>query len=170
LGRASEEQVGRASDVISRQVRHMTSLVDDLLDVSRVTRGLIQLERKPIGVGAIVASAVEQARPLVEAREHVLLIEHEAGGATVVGDANRLVQVIVNLLNNAAGASRCRPGAAGRPSRLPSAITASASMPGCYPMCSTCSPRPSARRTAPRAASGSGSPWSATSSPCMAAR
>jgi PAS domain S-box-containing protein len=102
LGRASEERVGRASDVISRQVRHMTSLVDDLLDVSRVTRGLIQLERKPIGVGAIVASAVEQARPLVEAREHVLLIEHEAGGATVVGDANRLVQVIVNLLNNAA--------------------------------------------------------------------
>jgi PAS domain S-box-containing protein len=102
FGRASEERVSRASDVISRQVRHLTSLVDDLLDVSRVTRGLIQLERKPIGVGAIVASAVEQARPLIEAREHVLAIDDEAGGATVIGDANRLVQVIVNLLNNAA--------------------------------------------------------------------
>jgi PAS domain S-box-containing protein len=105
FGRASEERVGRASEVISRQVRHMTSLVDDLLDVSRVTRGLIQLERKPVGVGAIVASAVEQARPLIEAREHVLVMEppsgQMSGQETVVGDANRLVQVIVNLLNNA---------------------------------------------------------------------
>jgi PAS domain S-box-containing protein len=102
FGRASEERVGRASEVISRQVRHMTSLVDDLLDVSRVTRGLIQLERVPIDIGAIVASAVEQARPLIEAREHLLAIGEEARGATVIGDANRLVQVIVNLLNNAA--------------------------------------------------------------------
>jgi signal transduction histidine kinase len=80
----------------------MTSLVDDLLDVSRVTRGLIQLERVPIDIGAVVASAVEQARPLIEAREHLLAIGEEARGATVIGDANRLVQVIVNLLNNAA--------------------------------------------------------------------
>jgi signal transduction histidine kinase len=110
FGRASEERVGRASEVISRQVRHMTSLVDDLLDVSRVTRGLIQLERAPIDVGVIVASAVEQARPLIEAREHVLAMEQGTArevdqvnrGVTVVGDANRLVQVVVNLLNNAA--------------------------------------------------------------------
>jgi signal transduction histidine kinase len=80
----------------------MSSLVDDLLDVSRVTRGLIQLERERVEVGAIVASAVEQARPMVEARGHALSIEHRHGGACVTGDANRLVQVIVNLLNNAA--------------------------------------------------------------------
>jgi len=101
FGRADEARVARASEVIGRQVRHMTSLVDDLLDVSRVTRGLIELEHARVDIGAIVASAVEQARPLVEAREHVLAVEQEAGGAAVIGDANRLVQVIVNLLNNA---------------------------------------------------------------------
>jgi PAS domain S-box-containing protein len=101
FGHAGEARVARASEVIGRQVRHMTSLVDDLLDVSRVTRGLIHLEHARVEVGAIVASAVEQARPLVEARSHVLAVEQEAGGATVVGDANRLVQVLVNLLNNA---------------------------------------------------------------------
>jgi PAS domain S-box-containing protein len=102
FGRADEARVARASEVIGRQVRHMSSLVDDLLDVSRVTRGLIQLERVRVEVGAIVASAVEQARPLLEAREHVFEIEQEPGGAAVIGDANRLVQVLVNLLNNAA--------------------------------------------------------------------
>ena len=102
LGRADEARVARASEVIGRQVRHMTSLVDDLLDVSRVTRGLIQLERAPVAVAAIVANAVEQARPQVEARGHVLVIEAEAESVVVAGDANRLVQVLVNLLNNAA--------------------------------------------------------------------
>jgi PAS domain S-box-containing protein len=102
FGRADEERVTRASEVIGRQVRHMSSLVDDLLDVSRVTRGLIQLERERVDVAAIVASAVEQARPLLEAREHVLAIDQEFVGAAVTGDANRLVQVLVNLLNNAA--------------------------------------------------------------------
>jgi signal transduction histidine kinase len=102
FGRADEERVARASEVIGRQVRHMSSLVDDLLDVSRVTRGLIQLERVAVEVGAIVASAVEQARPQIEAREHVLAIEQRLDGAAVIGDPNRLVQVLVNLLNNAA--------------------------------------------------------------------
>jgi signal transduction histidine kinase len=102
FGRASEERVARASEVISRQVRHMTSLVDDLLDVSRVTRGLIHLERERVEVAAIVASAVEQARPMIEAREHMLEIGQAPAGVGVTGDANRLVQVIVNLLTNAA--------------------------------------------------------------------
>jgi PAS domain S-box-containing protein len=102
FGRADEGRVARASEVIGRQVRHMSSLVDDLLDVSRVTRGLIHLERVRVEVGAIVASAVEQARPLLEAREHVLEIDQAPEGAAVTGDANRLVQVLVNLLNNAA--------------------------------------------------------------------
>ena len=102
FGRADEARVARASEVIGRQVRHMTALVDDLLDVSRVTRGLIQLERARVGVGAILASAVEQARPLFEAREQVLDIEPAAGDPAVTGDAKRLVQVLVNLLNNAA--------------------------------------------------------------------
>jgi PAS domain S-box-containing protein len=102
IGTASEERVRRSSEVISRQVKHMTSLVDDLLDISRVTRGLIQLERVPVDVGAILRSAVEQSRPLIEAREHALVITQDPTGAQVLGDPNRLVQVLANLLNNAA--------------------------------------------------------------------
>jgi PAS domain S-box-containing protein len=101
-GAAGEERVRRASEVIARQVRHMTSLVDDLLDVSRVTRGLILLERAEVEVMAIVANAVEQARPLMAAREHAFAVEGDLGGTRTVGDQHRLVQVIVNLLNNAA--------------------------------------------------------------------
>ena len=102
FGTANEERVRRASEVISRQVRHMTSLVDDLLDVSRVTRGLVQLDTSVLDPMTIVANAVEQSRPMIEARGHALAVEGEAGGARILGDAHRLVQVLVNLLNNAA--------------------------------------------------------------------
>jgi len=102
FGTANEERVRRASDVISRQVRHLTSLVDDLLDVSRVTRGLIELHQAPVDVQAVVAGAVEQARPLIEARGHAFAVDAPGGTIRVMGDANRLVQVVVNLLNNAA--------------------------------------------------------------------
>jgi signal transduction histidine kinase len=102
IGIASEERVRRSSEVISRQVKHMTSLVDDLLDISRVTRGLIQLENVVVDVKATIRSAVEQSRPLIEARGHFLAIEQDPEGASVMGDPNRLVQVVANLLNNAA--------------------------------------------------------------------
>jgi PAS domain S-box-containing protein len=102
IGIASEERVRRSSEVISRQVKHMTSLVDDLLDISRVTRGLIQLEHVVVDIGATIRSAVEQSRPLIEARGHFLSIEQDPEGASVMGDPNRLVQVVANLLNNAA--------------------------------------------------------------------
>jgi len=102
LGTAGEERIRRSSEVIGRQVRHLTSLIDDLLDVSRVTRGLIELDRSLLDPMALIASAVEQAQPLMTARAHTLAIEGSAGGAQVLGDANRLVQVFANLLNNAA--------------------------------------------------------------------
>lgn len=102
IGTASEERVRKASDVIGRQVRHLTALVDDLLDVSRVTRGLIQLQDVEVDIASVVAAAVEQSRPLIEARRHTLAIEGHADGAHVSGDPKRLVQVLVNLLNNAA--------------------------------------------------------------------
>lgn len=102
LGTASEERIRRSSDVIGRQIRHLTSLVDDLLDVSRVTRGQIDLDRTLLDPMTIIASAVEQSHPLVAARSHVLQIEGNAGAAQVWGDPNRLVQVFTNLLNNAA--------------------------------------------------------------------
>ncbi|MCC2971501.1 ATP-binding protein [Massilia sp. IC2-476] len=101
---ANPERIRASSEVITRQVRHMTSLVNDLLDVSRVTRGLIKLDRTLVGIESVVASAVEQSRPLVAARGHALSLEvaPELAGAQVEGDATRLVQVITNLLNNAA--------------------------------------------------------------------
>ena len=102
IGIASEDRVRRSSEVISRQVRHMTSLVDDLLDISRVTRGLIQLEHVVVDIGATIRSAVEQSRPLIEAREHALVVAPVPSDARVMGDPNRLVQVLANLLNNAA--------------------------------------------------------------------
>jgi PAS domain S-box-containing protein len=102
IGIADEARVRRSSEVISRQVKHMTSLVDDLLDISRVTRGLIQLEHVAVDIDATIRSAVEQSRPLIEARDHTLVIDQAPGGARVMGDPNRLVQVVANLLNNAA--------------------------------------------------------------------
>jgi PAS domain S-box-containing protein len=99
---ASDPRTRKASEVISRQVKHMTALVDDLLDVSRVTRGLVELEKELVDIKAAVSNAVEQARPLIEARHHALTVRTDASQASVLGDRTRLVQVIANLLNNAA--------------------------------------------------------------------
>lgn len=91
-----------ASQLIARQVDHMASLVADLLDVSRVTRGLVEIERKPVDLKSVVAEATEQVRPLLDARSHRFMVDLPPGTAFVVGDRARLVQVLANLLNNAA--------------------------------------------------------------------
>jgi signal transduction histidine kinase/CheY-like chemotaxis protein len=101
-GQASETVVQRTAAIIVRQVHHMTRLVDDLLDVSRVTRGLVTLTRAPLDVRAIVADAVEQAEPLMAAREHHFEVALPPSPLMVTGDHKRLVQVLVNVLNNAA--------------------------------------------------------------------
>jgi PAS domain S-box-containing protein len=92
----------RVSEIIGRQVRHMTALIDDLLDVSRVTRGLVDIAKAPQDVAAIVANAVEQVRPLVESQRHRLVLTLDPAGGRVLGDEKRLVQILTNLLNNAA--------------------------------------------------------------------
>ncbi|WP_343025194.1 PAS domain S-box protein [Massilia sp. MP_M2] len=91
-----------AADVIGRQVRHMVELVDDLLDVSRVTRGLVELEHLPVDLKTVIGSAIEQARPLIEKKGHTLATRLGAANVTVTGDRKRLVQVLTNLLGNAA--------------------------------------------------------------------
>ena len=91
-----------ARDIIDRQVEHLVRLIDDLLDVSRITRGIISLRREPVLVGAIIARAVETARPLIDARRHSLSIELPDDLLTIDGDKTRLVQVIGNILHNAA--------------------------------------------------------------------
>lgn len=97
-----EERVRKSSQIIGRQVRHMTSLVDDLLDVSRVTRGSVKLDNEALDISQVVAEAVEQVMPLMRARHHRLGVQMVPDALLVMGDKKRLVQVIANLLNNAA--------------------------------------------------------------------
>jgi signal transduction histidine kinase len=96
-----QARLRHAGQVIGRQVEHMNRLVNDLLDVSRVTRGLISLERKPLTIQSIIASALEQASSIVEAGKHELVLETGDEALWVSGDAIRLVQVMTNLLVNA---------------------------------------------------------------------
>jgi len=96
------EQRRRTSQIIARQVKHMTGLVDDLLDVSRVTRGLVELQKTRLDIKQVIADAIEQTRPLIEAKRHRLVVELACDAAQVLGDHKRLVQVLSNLLNNAA--------------------------------------------------------------------
>jgi PAS domain S-box-containing protein len=100
--RADEATVRRVSAVISRQAKHMTSLIDDLLDVSRVTQGKVELETAEIDAKDIIADAIEQVRPLIEKHRHQLFVQLAPSHSTVMGDRKRLVQVITNLLGNAA--------------------------------------------------------------------
>jgi PAS domain S-box-containing protein len=97
-----ETMIKRTSQIIGRQVGHMTALIEDLLDVSRVTRGLVQLDSEPLDVGAVLHEAVEQVMPLIQARRHDLALRLPPPGTLVAGDRKRLVQVVANLLNNAA--------------------------------------------------------------------
>ncbi|MDR7049065.1 signal transduction histidine kinase [Duganella sp. 3397] len=101
-GNASPAAVDRTADIIVRQVNHMTRLIDDLLDVSRVTRGLVTITRAPLNVAAVVADAVEQAEPMMRARQHRFELVMPEQPLQVMGDHKRLVQVLVNVLNNAA--------------------------------------------------------------------
>jgi signal transduction histidine kinase/CheY-like chemotaxis protein len=97
-----EKLTKRTSPIISRQVKHMTALVDDLLDVSRVTRGLVTINKTPLDLKSVVYNAVEQVRPFIEAQRHHLYFDLAAETAYVLGDQKRLVQIVTNLLNNAA--------------------------------------------------------------------
>jgi signal transduction histidine kinase/ActR/RegA family two-component response regulator len=98
----SSERVQHVSTIISRQVMHMTSLLEDLLDVSRVTRGLIKLHPAPLDMATVVANAVEQVRPLIESKGHQLVLHTPSEHVLVNGDRIRLVQAAANLLTNAA--------------------------------------------------------------------
>jgi PAS domain S-box-containing protein len=97
-----EDCIKQMSRIIIRQVHHMTGLVDDLLDVSRVTRGLVKLDASAQDMKAIVSSSIEQVMPLMEAQRHHLHVKLPPESVYVMGDAKRLVQIITNILNNAA--------------------------------------------------------------------
>jgi PAS domain S-box-containing protein len=100
--RLDEGLVRKTSQIIGRQVVHMTELIDDLLDVSRVTRGQVELDQAALDLSDIVTDAVEQVMPLALARGQRLDVDVPAHGVRVMGDKKRLVQVFANILNNAA--------------------------------------------------------------------
>jgi signal transduction histidine kinase/DNA-binding response OmpR family regulator len=91
-----------AQDVIDRQVTHLVRLVDDLLDVSRITQGKIRVQMECLDVATIIAGAVETSRPLIEAGKHQLGVHLPDEPLCVRADQARLAQVLANLLNNAA--------------------------------------------------------------------
>jgi PAS domain S-box-containing protein len=97
-----QPDLGRPLGLIERQVSQLTRLVDDLLDVSRINTGKIELRPEPSDLVAILQSAIETSRPHVEAARHTLEVAFDAGQAPVRADPLRLAQVFSNLLNNAA--------------------------------------------------------------------
>lgn len=98
----SPEELHWATSVIDRQTEHMMRLVEDLLDFSRVSRGMVALQYDRVDLAAIVQTAVEASRPLIERSRHQLLITPPPEPLYVDGDAARLTQIVANLLDNAA--------------------------------------------------------------------
>ncbi|WP_240807872.1 ATP-binding protein [Polyangium spumosum] len=96
------DAAARERAVIERQVKHLAQLVDDLLDVSRITRGKVELKKERIELAEVVAKAIELSSPLLEQRRHHLTVEVPSRGLFVDGDVTRLSQVVSNLLTNAA--------------------------------------------------------------------
>jgi PAS domain S-box-containing protein len=97
-----QEQTGKYADMIGRQVAHLTRLVDDLMDVSRITTGKIALDRSSLEINTLVHVALDSMRSTLESQGHALEVTLAAQPVFVEGDAVRLTQVVVNLLNNAA--------------------------------------------------------------------
>ncbi len=102
FGRLDEKRVRQTSNIIARQVDHMTKLVDDLLDVSRVTRGLIALHKETLDINSILADSVEQVHSLVELKRQHLIVEAPNELHFLEGDRTRLIQIFTNSVNNAA--------------------------------------------------------------------
>jgi signal transduction histidine kinase len=102
LMRMNGDHHQRERQIIERQVAHLSRLVDDLLDVARVARGMIDLQRVPIEISEIVSKAIELASPLLEQRVQQLSIDVPCEGLLVDGDPVRLAQVVGNILTNAA--------------------------------------------------------------------
>ncbi|MGZ9031964.1 MAG: hybrid sensor histidine kinase/response regulator, partial [Burkholderiaceae bacterium] len=99
---AATPELQSARDIIDRQVHQLVRLVDDLLDLSRISRGKIELQRQRANLNMVVESAVESSRPLIDANDHRLTVRLPDTPVTIDADVTRLAQVLQNLLNNAA--------------------------------------------------------------------
>ncbi|RYD22052.1 MAG: response regulator [Verrucomicrobiaceae bacterium] len=96
------EAVREIGEMMKRQVNQMAHLIDDLLDVSRITNNKVELQLEPISLHAVLMQAVESVKPLVDTRDHTLTLEKPTEDVTLVADHHRLTQVVSNLLTNAA--------------------------------------------------------------------
>lgn len=92
----------KAAEIVARQAAHMASLIDDVLDVSRVNTGLIVIDRRPLDLREALAEAAEQVRPAMQARNHLFVAPSKGAPIMAHGDRKRLVQAVANLLQNAA--------------------------------------------------------------------
>ena len=121
-GQPGTPGVEQARAMMERQLGHMVRLVDDLLDISRISRGHIELRREPVDVRTLITHAVEGSRQLVESKRHSLELGLAADALWVEGDLTRLAQIVGNLVNNAAKytapGGRIRIGARGRGERV----------------------------------------------------
>jgi signal transduction histidine kinase len=102
LAGSQNPAVVQAGEMVERQVQHMTRLVDDLLDVSRVSRGKIELRKEKVALATIIARATENTRPAIDAGNHELILNLPPRPIHLEGDPTRLVQILGNLLTNAA--------------------------------------------------------------------
>jgi PAS domain S-box-containing protein len=102
LAANDRNRVEQSSRIIERQVSHLTRLVDDMMDISRITHGKIELRKEHTSLASILNSAVETSRPLIEAAQHTLMVALPEQPTPLCGDPVRLAQVFANLLNNAA--------------------------------------------------------------------
>jgi signal transduction histidine kinase len=136
-----------ARAVIDREMQQMTRLVDDLIDVSRITRGTLELRKERVGLARVLQGAVETSRPLIDGSGHELTVALPSDPVYLNADLTRLAQVFSNLLNNAAKYSERGGGISLTAERQGvtwlsrCATPASASPRGCCPGSSTCSPR-----------------------------
>ena len=99
---ATESARARAAEVIGRQAGHMGRLLDDLIDIARITQQRMALKKEVVSLDAVVQAAIEAVRPMADARRHALTVALESPQAALWADPLRLTQVLSNLLNNAA--------------------------------------------------------------------
>jgi PAS domain S-box-containing protein len=97
-----QDEINWCADAIARQVKHLSRLIDDLLDGSRITRGKIQIRKERLDVAVVLRGAIDSVRPLIDARQHELTVDIEEGTLPADADSVRLEQIVTNLLTNAA--------------------------------------------------------------------
>ncbi|MEN0036777.1 MAG: ATP-binding protein, partial [Cellvibrio sp.] len=102
LSTSANQPANNVHQMMDRQVKHLTHLVDDLLDIARITKGKINLKKEPVALKTILTNAVEISMPLIEASHHELVVNIREQDVTIDVDPHRITQVISNILNNAA--------------------------------------------------------------------